>query len=620
MSIPQERLAPEHSTLIWGTLVVQLALVSVSFPVTELLTAAPLFYIDSPFHWYEIETAKSFAAAWRLVGYDPYFAAGYIGGIGFNASVKFPAVLSVISSPWLSTIVTYKLYVFGAAVLGPACVPLAAHWLRLSGRVSVAATVLALLLWWLSGLRWFHTAGMVSFVFAAYLALPYAALAVRYLTEVVAWPAFVALAGVGAVGMLFHPLFPLLVAPLIVSFTFAYWQDITVRRLFLIYAVLPVFCLLPNLLWILPTLKYPSFASGDLSPYQKTVDLSIVWNEALGRITFDARGSRVNIVIWFAVLWALTTKLERRAKRTIVAVTLTSMILIFIAALGSALPVVGTLQPNRFSSAAYLYLCIPAAFGAVVIAESLFSHGIRRVAAVGSAGLLVAALGFFGRELARELSYADISHHGEQPPEVRGIGPDSAWILEWLKKNTSTDARVLFETSKARIHDQAHMVGYYALASNREFIGGPYPYMHFAGFWDGFLFGNPIKSFSQQQFADDLRLYNVGWIIVFSEASKQFLNRMPDVVPLDQFGQIQTYAVREPHSFFAKGAGTIVARSFNRIELSQLSGPSVVLKYHYVLGLESIPPARLEPVQLPGDPEPFVGIIEPPSRLILQMR
>jgi hypothetical protein len=620
MPAPPTTVASKNSRLIWGTLLVQFALVSVSFPITQLVTQAPLFYIDSPFHWYEIEVAKNLAAEWRLVGYDPYFAAGYTGGVDFNASAKFPAALCIILSPWLSTIVTYKLYVFGAAVLGPVGIPLAARWLGLSGKNALAATVFALLLWWVSGLRWFQTAGMVSFVFASYIALPYAALVIRFLTGSLGWPVFVLLAVIGAAGIFLHPHFPILVAFLSTTLIWAYWLNVDLRRLIVVFAVLPELCLLPNLFWILPSLKYPGFANGDLSPYQKAADLSIVWNEAWGRITEDARGSRLNMVVWFAVLWVFWGLVNPLAKRIGIAVTLSAAGLILFAALGSTLPLIAPLQPNRLSAAAYLYLCIPAGFGAVAVFENLRSRGIRKVVAIGSGGLLLAAFGFSARELARELSYADIPHHGERPPEVRGIGEDSAWILEWLNKNTSNDARVLFETSKGRIHDEAHMAGYYALTSDREFIGGPYPYMHFAGFWDGYVFGRPIQSFSEASFLNYLRLYNIGWIIVSSQISAQFLDSVPEVTPLGSFGPIRTYAVEGPRSFFLQGSGTVSARSINRVELSHLSGPSVVLKYHYAQGLESVPPAHLEPVLMPGDPGPFIQIVDPPPELVLRMR
>jgi len=619
--MPPSRAQPNRAYLwsVLGALAVQFVCVSVTLPITQLLTQAPLFYIDSPFHWYEIELAKSLAGTWQAVGYDPFFAAGYIGGVTFNASAKFPALLCVVFSPRLNDIVTYKLYVFAAGLLGPVCVPLAARWLRLSAGATLAATALGILAWWITALRWFDTAGLVSFVFACYLALPFAALVIRYLAERASWRVFLSLVVFGEAGFFLHPLFPLLVAPLIVALTVARWRDIEFPRLLMGFAALPVLCLLPNLLWIVPMLSHPSFA-GDVSGYQKTIDISIVWNEALGRITSDARGSRLNMVLWFGVLWAIAAPAEPRLKRMAIAVTLASAALILIAAVGAALPVIGRLQPNRLSASAYLDLSIPASLGIVAAVENLLALGWRRIAALGSVVVFITASGFFTRELWRELSFADIPHHGAQPPETRGVGKLSAWILDWLKNKTSADARVLFEASKGRIHDEAHMAGYYALTSDREFIGGPYPYMHFAGFWDGFLFGRPIESFSSAEFADYLDLYNIGWILVFSDEAKQFLDRQPELTPLDGFGPFQTYAAKGPRSFFLEGSGKVTARSFNRVELDQLSGSSVVLKYHFEPGLTAVPFAQIEPAQMLDDPVPFIRIVAPPSHLVLKLR
>ena len=605
--------------LIWSVLLVQFALVSVSFPLSQLASAEPLFYIDSSFHWFEIEVAKVLARQGQVVGYDPYFAAGFVDGVGFNVSAKVPALLAVLF-PWLSTIVAYKAYVFVAAVLAPACVPLAARWLGLSVKVASVAAIFGVLLWWLTALRWYHTAGLVSFVLAAYVALPYSALVVRYAVGLARSGAVALLVAVGAAGFFLHPLFPVLAAPLILALTAASWREINPRRVVIGYPILAGLCLLPNLVWILPTLRHPGFAVGNVQPYQRAVDISIVWNEALGRITQDARGSRLNLVVWFAALLLMPIRLEARGKRAAIAIMLASAFLIVFSAIGAALPFVGTLQPNRFSSVAYLFLCVPASIGIVGAFERLsVSRGFAKVALLGSMSLFAAAAVFSIRELARELSYADVAHHGERPPEVKGIGPMSAWLLDWLTRHTAPDARVLFEISAGRIHDEAHMAGFLALTANREFIGGPYPYTNFASFGDGRFCGRPIGSFAREDFISQLDLYNIGWIVAFSDSAKRYLSGIPAVLPKERFGPLQTYQVTLPHTYFAKGAGTVANRTVDGIELDELSGRDVILKYHYVAGLASVPTARVEPVSLPGDPEPFIRIVDPPPHLLLRM-
>ena len=77
--------------------------------------------------------------------------------------------------------------------------------------------------------------------------------------------------------------------------------------------------------------------------------------------------------------------------------------------------------------------------------------------------------------------------------------------------------------------------------------------------------------------------------------------------------------VRQPLSWFIKGQGTVKA-GWNRLELADLSGDEVILKYHWVNGLTASPPARLDPVLFADDPIPFIKISSPPARLSLRVR
>ena len=90
------------ATVIALTLVVQLVLMSISFPLGELFTATPLLHIDAAHHWYEIHLAAELAQQGKLVGYDPLFAAGYMGGIPFNTSARLPALIAALFGPMVS--------------------------------------------------------------------------------------------------------------------------------------------------------------------------------------------------------------------------------------------------------------------------------------------------------------------------------------------------------------------------------------------------------------------------------------------------------------------------------------------------------------------------------------
>ncbi len=175
-------LAGSYAKIIVLTLLVQILLVSISFPIGELLTAAPLYQIDAPHHWYQISVAVDLAQQGHLIGYDPFFAAGYVGGIPFNTSARAPAAIAVLLSPCVSPALAFKLFSFGCAIFSPAAIPFAARSLGMSGRVGSVAALFALILWWVSPIRWYHTAGIVAWPFVTFCASWFAASALAYVT------------------------------------------------------------------------------------------------------------------------------------------------------------------------------------------------------------------------------------------------------------------------------------------------------------------------------------------------------------------------------------------------------------------------------------------------------
>jgi hypothetical protein len=54
-----------HYKIVLGALVVQLLLQSYFFPLHDLFTATPLYYIDSAFHQYQMESARRLCAQYR---------------------------------------------------------------------------------------------------------------------------------------------------------------------------------------------------------------------------------------------------------------------------------------------------------------------------------------------------------------------------------------------------------------------------------------------------------------------------------------------------------------------------------------------------------------------------
>ena len=133
--------------MIFGmTFVAQLLLASINFPASELFTRNPLFYIDSPYHWYNMELAANLAPTGNVTGYDPFFDAGHLDGVFYYHSGRVPAFFAALLSPTISELSVYKVYVFLAAILGPLAIVASARILRFNTITTTLTAGLAILI------------------------------------------------------------------------------------------------------------------------------------------------------------------------------------------------------------------------------------------------------------------------------------------------------------------------------------------------------------------------------------------------------------------------------------------------------------------------------------------
>lgn len=621
---------PAFASTLFLAVTCQFILVAYTFPLSELFTETPLFHIDNAMHWYRLKMAVANASIGNLTGYDPFFAAGTDYGITGNPGAKLGAVLAVVLHPIGSEIVAWKLFTFMAALLAAGCLPVAARLLGLSPRAVVVAAILGLLMWWVSMFRWYHTAGMVSFVLVAYVGVAYLAYLIKYIEADRGVIPVLILGGVGAVATFCHPLFPLPIVfatPLLLLF---YRQQLTASKLLAVVLVIPFLALLPNLLWLVPITTGMSFFTPAAVVHQSIVDPSLLWKELFGIWSGDSHGSKLNPIIMFLSITALIHLKKAhpnkaqpdkvKYRRLILLFFVLGIVLLLYSSLGSAFALAAKhTQPNRFSPLGYLILIIPAAIGA----HSLFS-GLTQWRQSWLAKAKLTATGLIGMalllpiyELHNELSYQNVGHYGALPPEAETLGSYTTFILDFLRLHTTTEGRILFETANHRVHDESHIAGYYANASNREFIGGPYPFSHFAGYWDGILFNRPIETWPKDEFNQYLELYNIGWIIAYSSQSKNYYSSMENVHMLAQHQEVTIYAVDRALSYFQVGSGKLSKREHNKLEFTDIRGDSIVLRYHFSNRLQSEPPLPLLPVKLLGDPIPFIEIRQPPSTLKL---
>jgi hypothetical protein len=115
-------------------------------------------------------------------------------------------------------------------------------------------------------------------------------------------------------------------------------------------------------------------------------------------------------------------------------------------------------------------------------------------------------------------------------------------------------------------------------------------------------------------------LFNIGWIVVYTDASKRYFDSMSGVHAMNTFREVKTYRVDSNLNFFLTGHGHIQERTHNRISLSDVSGSEVILKYHFHPRIKTDPESTVKPAYLLDDPTPFIKLINPPRSVVLRFQ
>ena len=116
------------------------------------------------------------------------------------------------------------------------------------------------------------------------------------------------------------------------------------------------------------------------------------------------------------------------------------------------------------------------------------------------------------------------------------LRPELNAIVEWIKKETPAEARVLFEESGDEtgfVYDGMYLSSFIPHWTGRELIGGPINLYndrhHFAEFHSGKLFKKDIQTFSDDEIRNYFRLYNIGAVVAFHPASIQRLQSVAGI-------------------------------------------------------------------------------------------
>ncbi len=382
--------------------------------------------------------------------------------------------------------------------------------------------------------------------------------------------------------------------------------------------------ILVNLPWLVPAFDHRSddvaSAIVDQLPLFTSVDPFTFLKDYLGptgywsfRPSFSEKGFRLMLLLLGS--WG-TWKLVRSDNRTAgVMLASAGIVLFLLAYFGSLIPLVKSWQPLRFKVPLDLFLALAASY---ILADGLARRSLTSrsyvLPSIVACGLLAFLFNLFATETRAKMLLRT------------GLRPELTAIVEWIEKETPAEARVLFEESGDEtgfVYDGTYLSSFIPHLTTRQLIGGPINLYndrhHFAEFHSGKLLKKDVQTLSDDEIRNYFRLYNIGAVVAFHPASVQRIQAVPGLVTLDrQIGPVHLMKVNQPLTWFLQGDGKIKA-SLNRLDLSELKGKEIVLKYHWTKGLSASPPASIVPVMIGDDPIPFIKIIQPPARLTLRI-
>ncbi len=252
------------------------------------------------------------------------------------------------------------------------------------------------------------------------------------------------------------------------------------------------------------------------------------------------------------------------------------------------------LQLERMAIAACVLAAVPAALWIGRLLQSR-RPGLVVVRAGTLALLLLGAYNV--RQLYRAKGYAPFTW---QQPEI-------ARLVDWVQANVPADGRLLFVGPNIHAYGHGH-IAYLPILAGREMMSSDY-YAFPPELVDYQYPPRPFRD-TPEGVARFARLHRVTHLICYRKEHIGWLRAAPALfrerteLQADGFG---LFEVRDPAaSLFTEGRGRVRAR-FNRLDLTDLAGETVAVRYNWDPRLRADPPAEIFPWDA-GDGVTFLGI------------
>lgn len=605
-------------------LLVQAGFISCYLPFNEWFSPSIIYTDDFPLHYGDMLDKKFFMNAYCSTwGYNPFQRAGTVSnvivGIDNNAWALWAFLL-----PFLSGAVSLKLYFVLLILVIPLLLHGAARNFELGDGESFVCVVLGTLFVHTSICVDFIYWGTVSYISSVYLSLYIASLAYRFLKtgqwRVLIWQTVL----LGA-ALWIHIFTVLNCIPFMMVLYCATLRRVKWHRLGLHAASLLAAAAMTTP-WLIPFLTMLDQSQGNAFAHYTTTNFFEWANTYVrGKLLFNTfrvpfpKSAFIDIGLMLFGLGGLLLWKKAGTGVRAAACGFTIAFLFLLAYYGSFIPFTRTLTPLRFVIMMNVFLILPASTALCCVFKRLTLNRSVRMRTVLAACAMSILILFIARPYYHLFVKDSFKFLTQMPVDLEKL-------IGYIKTATTNEARILIENSDFESNHQygrGHFPHILPHLTGREYIGNDCAYNptkdSVVSFLSGSLFQQPIETLGLEDVASRCDLYNIGWVICWTQAAKTFFNRYPGYfVPDGVISQFSLYRVNRWPSFFIKGSGTARAE-MNRIELKNLTpqDEEVIISYHWMKYLKTDPPVTMERTFFLNDPVGFITLKNPPRSVLI---
>jgi hypothetical protein len=590
-------------------------------PLDNLLSDQPIVSGRHPLHLYHgCLGAQSFWENRSLTCFDPAFQAGYPKTPVYDSGSR-PAEFFLF---WIHGDYRPAVYKVGMALcwfLAPLGLWWAAAAVGLSGFSRTTAVALGMLVWWGKPAAALTQSGDLDLMLGSIALLLLACLLVRLHCRATVLT-FAGVFAVAALGWYTNPLLCLVYAPAILI----YYVSVGPKHhlgwhLGLLAAQLGA--LLVNGFWLAQWFQYwwllsPMRADEPFLAHRtpRLIWYSPHWGDPLDRgLTWMLLvGGFAGVVIW--------NQTCRRAAARLLGSGVLVFLVISIA--GVVFDTLTRWAAHRLVVPALLFASMPAALCLGVLGARLSRLASASRARFLVVGTCAAAVAFVLWPLRANLFARCL----QPAPLAVGLNESQRELTQAISRVTTPDARILYESTTGG-DGESRWSALLPMLTHRAYLGGLDPEARiehaFANLVQQDLAGKPIERWRDEELANFMRRYNVGWVACRSHAVVSRFQAWSEAeLVAGPEGTGGNWIFRlQPRSFVLQGQARVVQADWRSIVLADLAPGKIVLSMHYQTGMQVLPrQVQLEKDPDPADPIPFIrlNVREPVSRVVIYWR